>query len=510
MSTEPADLPIFAEDSPGRPNGRVRSTFRFTPDPPPLVERVAVPVAPVAQLHPRPTPRRTDIAGVELDWGLVGRMRAEVGRRLVERLGEDRWERDAEHAEGRAVIAQVLEEDTAEQIVRAGQARSLAEQEALAGAVFDAVFGLGRLQPLIDDPQVENIMVTRFDRVMVELADGTLWEAPPVAENDEELAELLSNQAGRSENPRSFTPANPSLHLMLPGGARLAAARDTAGISVVIRRHRMRQVTLPDLQRWGTITPVMAGFLAAAVKARLSIVVSGAQGAGKTTLLRALCSQVDRSEPIGTFESEYELFLHEMPDQHAIVHAWEAREGSGERGPDGLRAGSRSTSEQIIDSFRFNLSRQILGEIRGEEVWSMVKLMESGSGSLSTTHSASAQRTMRKLVTCAMEAGAQVSQDLASSKLGETVDLVVHIACDSLPGPDGSAGRKHRYVEEILAVSPGERPRGYATTAVFGRRPGRCAVAHTMPDELRATLAAAGFDLARFETEIVEEETLRS
>jgi hypothetical protein len=116
---------------------------------------------------------------------------------------------------------------------------------------------------------------------------------------------------------------------------------------------------------------------------------------------------------------------------------------------------------------------------------------------------------MRKLVTCAMEAGAQVSQDLASSKLGETVDLVVHIACDSLPGPEGSAGRKHRYVEEILAVSPGERPRGYATTAVFGRRPGRCAVAHTLPDELRTTLAAAGFDLARFETEIAEEETLR-
>lgn len=507
MTTEPADLPLFA-NPPGHTHGRVRSTFRFNPDPePPPVE----PVAPVAQLRPRPNlaPRRPDGPATGVDWGLAGRMRAEVARRLSERLGEDRWERDAEQAEGRQIIAQVLEEDTADMIVRAGQARSLAEQEALAGALFDAVFGLGRLQPLIDDPEVENIMVTRFDRVMVERADGTMWEAPPVAENDDELAELLSNQAGRSENPRSFTPANPSLHLMLPGGARLAAARDTAGISVVIRRHRMRKVTLADLQRWGTVTPTMAGFLAAAVNARLSIVVSGAQGAGKTTLLRALCSQVDRSEPIGTFESEYELFLHEMPDQHAIVHAWESREGSGERGPDGMRAGSRTTSQQIIDSFRFNLSRQILGEIRGEEVWSMVKLMESGSGSLSTTHSASAQRTMRKLVTCAMEAGPQVSQDLAAGKLGETVDLVVHIACDSVPGPDGSVGRKHRYVEEILAVSPGERPRGYATTAVFARVEGRCALAHTMPDELRVALAAAGFDLRRFEAEIAEGEALR-
>ena len=91
-------------------------------------------------------------------------------------------------------------------------------------------------------------------------------------------------------------------------------------------------------------------------------------------------------EPIGTFETEYELFLHELPDQHAIVHAWESREGSGERLSDGRLAGSRTTAQQIIDSFRFNLARQILGEIRGPEVWSMIKLMESGSGSISTTH----------------------------------------------------------------------------------------------------------------------------
>ena len=72
-------------------------------------------------------------------------------------------------------------------------------------------------------------MITGFDRVVVELADGTLWEMPPVAESDDELAALLERLASRSENPRSFTPASPSLHLVLPGGERLAAARDTAG-----------------------------------------------------------------------------------------------------------------------------------------------------------------------------------------------------------------------------------------------------------------------------------------
>ena len=83
----------------------------------------------------------------------------------------------------------------------------------------------------------------------------------------------------------------------------------------------------------------MADFLKACVKARKSIVVSGIQGAGKTTLVRALCSEIDPNEPIGTFETEYELFLHELFDQHRVVHAWEARAGSGERGPDGRMAG---------------------------------------------------------------------------------------------------------------------------------------------------------------------------
>lgn len=515
MSTDPLDLPIFTDldadadtSAPARrEEGRVRSTFRYpsAAETSPALTSLRLLRPASVQLPPTVSSGIVGLVAVpDVDWKLVARMRSEVARRLAEQIGESRPDREVEEAEGAAIIRQVLEEDTAEEIVRAGQARSLAEQEVLAKAVFDAMFGLGRIQPLVDDERVENIMIAGYNRVLVELADGTLWEIPAVAESDDELAELLERLASRSENPRSFTPASPSLHLVLPGGERLAGARDTARLSVVIRRHRIRKVSLDDLVDWGTISPTLAGFLAAAVKARLCIVVSGEQGAGKTTTLRALCAQIPRLEPVGTFESEYELFLHELPEQHAIVHAWESREGSGERLPDGRLAGSRTTAQQIIDSFRFNLGRQILGEIRGEEVWSMVKLMESGSGSISTTHAGSAEQTIRKLVTCAMEAGPQVSQDLASTKLGETVDLVVHIACDVVPGPDGSAGRKHRYVQEVLAVSPGERPRGYATTTVFTRVPGACAVPDTIPEELRDKLAVAGFDLAGFEAEAAE------
>ncbi|HEY3409830.1 MAG TPA: ATPase, T2SS/T4P/T4SS family [Propionicimonas sp.] len=439
-----------------------------------------------------------------LDWGQVADLRVQVSERLSELMRGTAWDKDEQHRQGWAVIRQLLDDATADALARGEQLPSSAEQEAMGQAVFDAVFRLGRLQPLVDDPEIENIMITRHDRVVTESADGTMRRAEPVADDDEELADFLAFVAARSDNPRPFDPAHPSLHLTLDGGARLAAARDTAGLSVMIRRHRVRDVTLADLVEWGAVSPVVADFLGAAVRARKSIVVSGAQGVGKTTLVRALCAEIDPWEPIGTFESEYELFLHELPDQHYTVHAWEVRAGSGERAPDGRSAGMRTIEEQIVDSFRFSLGRQILGEIRGPEVWQMIKLMESGSGSISTTHAGNGQTAMRKLITCAMEAGPQVSQELAAAKLADTLDLVVQLTCDVTHTDDDTLGRKHRYVSEILEVTPGERPRGFATNTIFTPVRGRCAVAHTRPDSLWDELIEAGFNALGFERELAE------
>ncbi|NHA01188.1 Flp pilus assembly complex ATPase component TadA [Nocardioides sp. W3-2-3] len=103
--------------------------------------------------------------------------------------------------------------------------------------------------------------------------------------------------------------------------------------------------------------------------------------------------------------------MHELVDRHKIVHAWEHRPGSGEVGIDGRQAGEFSLEEAIHHSFRFNLARQIVGEVRGPEVWNMLKAMESGPGSISTTHARSAVHTIEKLVSCAMEKGPQVTRE---------------------------------------------------------------------------------------------------
>ena len=178
--------------------------------------------------------------------------------------------------------------------VNAGSAAwTLVEQKTLARAVFDSLFRLGRLQPLVDDDRVENIIISGHDKVRLELTDGTILPGPPVAASDEELIDFLVFLASRSEvNARAFSEAQPRLHMRLDGGARLAAAAwVTPRPSVVIRRHRLMQVTLDDLVARDMLTPVAASFLRAAVRARKSIVVSGCQGAGKTTLVRALCAR---------------------------------------------------------------------------------------------------------------------------------------------------------------------------------------------------------------------------
>ncbi|MFC5175084.1 CpaF family protein [Nocardioides taihuensis] len=435
---------------------------------------------------------------VEIDWTLVASLRAQASEQLSQAVAADRarLDRTAQEELGRSIVLDLIESTVSERVNAGDRAWPLVQQKALARAVFDSLFRLGRLQPLVDNDDTENIIIAGYDNVMLELIDGSLVDGPPVADSDEELIDFLVFLASRSEvNARGFSEAQPRLHLRLDGGSRLAAAAwVTPRPSVVIRRHRLMQVTLDDLVERQMMTPVAASFLRAAVRARKSIVVAGSQGAGKTTVVRALCAEIDPMEAIGTFETEYELHLHELK-HHKIVHPWEARPGSGERGPDGRMAGEFTLDDALVDSFRFNLSRQIVGEVRGKEIWAMIKAMESGTGSISTTHASDAVGAVRKLVTCAMEAGPHVTHDLATSKLAATIDLIVQL--DLRTTTVNGVSQRRRWVAEIIALEPGERETGYATTHIFGPDREGTAVPAVLPDEYRA-LASYGFDLPSY------------
>ncbi|UJH71775.1 ATPase, T2SS/T4P/T4SS family [Ornithinimicrobium sp. INDO-MA30-4] len=139
-----------------------------------------------------------------------------------------------------------------------------------------------------------------------------------------------------------------------------------------------------------------------------------------------MCGAIPRGQVIGTFETEYELGLHELREKHPHVFAWEARPGSGERTPDGRQSGEVTISECLDASFRFNLDRQIVGEVRGAEAMAMLKAMQSSEGSISTTHSTNAAGGIEKLVTCVMENGAHATHDYAVRAVSAGINLVVH------------------------------------------------------------------------------------
>lgn len=167
-----------------------------------------------------------------VDHQLIKRFRQEAGDRIAEQRRIDQasglapMTGEDERQYARSVIAQILEEHARAEIALGRTPPDAETEEAYAAGVHAALFGVGRLQPLLDDPEVENIDINGCDRVFVGYADGREVVTDPVAESDEELVELiqvLGAYSGLSSRP--FDTANPQLDLRLPDGSRLSAVR---------------------------------------------------------------------------------------------------------------------------------------------------------------------------------------------------------------------------------------------------------------------------------------------
>ncbi len=473
-AAKPADLPMF--------EGRAQ----------PSAPSDAPPAPPPSRRSPAPTARRADAA--EPDWTLVRTLREQASRQLAAALADSPTTTEADRRElGRAIVADLVREKVAADTFRGKRSLDQAHRHALSTAVLDALFGLGRLQPLLDDPTVENIEITGFDNVVIERTDGSLDTGPPIAGSDAELLDFLQFLASRRPDAaeRPFSTASPRLHLDLPGSrARLAALAWVSHRPVIrIRKHGLTDVTLDTLVQLGSLDRTLASFLTAAVAARLSIVISGSMGAGKTTLLRALARTLPAWEAVATLETEYELFLHEGGHHHRVI-ALEARPGSGERLADGRPAGEITVEDLFVDVLRLNVSRIIVGEVRGTEAAAMFKAMQAGAGSLSTIHAKTAADTIERLALAVHSAGG--TESYADRLVAAHIDLIVHVSLLI----DPHSGERRRVVDEIIEVTRGEGGRP-AVNNVFVPGPLGRAVPQTSPACLDE-LIAAGFDAAAF------------
>jgi pilus assembly protein CpaF len=432
------------------------------------------------------------VSGV--DHSLVKRMRAEVGDRLAEQRrldaasGVPPMSGEDERQFARALIAGVLEEHARTEITAGRPPAGAQEEEELAAAVHAALFGVGRLQPLLDDPQIENIDINGCDRVFLGYADGAEVMADPVADSDEELIELIQALAAYSGlSSRPFDTANPQLDVRLPDGSRLSAVMDvTVRPAVSIRRARLGKVFLADLAGNGTILPEVGSFLAAATAARKNLMIAGATNAGKTTLLRAIVNQIPPSERLITVERALELGIEHFSDLHPNALALE------ERLPNSEGQGGISMAELVRRSLRMNPSRVIVGEVLGDEIVTMLNAMTQGNdGSLSTIHANSSLEVFNRVATYAIQSAERLPVEATHMLIAGAVDFVIFI---QKRNDHSRGGTLRRYVSSIREVT-GVDGR-VLSSEVFSPGPGGRAVPHA-PVACAAQLAEHGYDPAR-------------
>lgn len=368
-------------------------------------------------------------AAVPILDGVVRAVHGRVASRLAA-LGEQapRAEREAH---GRTLIREELDAHTRAALASGGAVLDTAAEERVAAAVFAILFGLGALQPLLDDPGIENIVVNGADTVFVTYAGGRRETRAPVAASDEELVDqirMIASRLGAQE--RRFDRASPALNLQLPDGSRLFAVMEVSGRpSLSIRRHRFAKVTLADLVRLGSVDEALARVLQAAVRARMNILIAGGTNAGKTTVLRALADAIPASERLITIEDTYELALDRDRQAHPDVVPLQAREANIEG------AGEITQADLVRWALRMSPDRVIVGECRGIETVPMLNAMSQGNdGSMATLHASSSHGAFGKLAAYAAQAPERLDVSTVNLLISNAIDVVVHLR----RAPDGA------------------------------------------------------------------------
>jgi pilus assembly protein CpaF len=297
------------------------------------------------------------------------------------------------------------------------------ERERLVQELLDEITGLGPLEALLADPTISDILVNRYDIVFIERA-GKLTEVPVRFRDNDHLLQIINRIVNRVG--RRIDETSPMVDARLPDGSRVNAiipplALD--GPSLSIRRFGVRPLSSSDLVKIGTMTQQMLDFLAACIRAKLNILISGGTGTGKTTLLNALSSFIPGDERVVTIEDAAELQL-----QQRHVVRLETRP------PNVEGQGAIMQRDLVRNSLRMRPDRIIVGEVRGAEVLDMLQAMNTGhEGSMTTVHANSPRDALGRLNAMVGMAGISFSEYVISQTLSRALDMLIHLN----RGPDG-------------------------------------------------------------------------
>jgi pilus assembly protein CpaF len=282
--------------------------------------------------------------------------------------------------------------------------------------VIEMVTGYGPIQPLLDDPGIDEVMVNGHGQVYIE-RKGKLVKTDVTFDSDEHVRRIIDRiilPLGRRVNQKS-----PTVDARLPDGSRVNAVIPPVAIdgpSITIRKFAKERLTVKDLIQLDSISEGMIEFLRACVIARLNIIISGGTGSGKTTLLNVLSALIPDGERIVTIEDAAELQLRQ---EHIV------RLETKPPDPDGQ--GLVTTRDLVRNSLRMRPDRIIVGEVRGGEALDMLQAMNTGhDGSLTTAHSNSPRDTLARLEVMCLMAGMDLPMRAIREQIASAVDFICH------------------------------------------------------------------------------------
>lgn len=291
------------------------------------------------------------------------------------------------------------------------------ERQNVVRDVMYETLGLGPLEPLLADPNINDILVNGAQSVWID-QNGKLKETDIHFKDDNHLLHVINRIVSRVG--RRVDESSPIVDARLPDGSRvnaIIAPLSIDGPVLSIRRFRPNPFQIEDLIAKNTISANMAEFLQKAVRARLNILVSGGTSAGKTTLLNVLSGHISDEERIVTIEDTAELRLQQ---RHVI--RLESRPANIEG------QGSITQRELVKNALRMRPDRIVVGEVRGPEALDMLQAMNTGhEGSLTTVHANSSRDALSRLETLVLLGGVELSQRSIREQIGSAFDLVVQI-----------------------------------------------------------------------------------
>ncbi len=360
-------------------------------------------------------------------------LKANVHQELIKRVDLEQLSKLQDDPAGRVSLLATISQLVGEQPVPL----SGADRDILSKEVMDEVFGLGPLEPLLNDPTVSDILVNTYNLVYVERR-GKLEETSVVFRDNAHLMHIIDKIV--SAVGRRVDESSPMVDARLLDGSRVNIIIPPLAVDgplMSIRRFGSTPLGADDLLRVKALTPRMLELLRGAVKARLNIVVSGGTGAGKTTLLNVLSGFIADDERIVTIEDSAEL---QIKQRH--VARLECRP------PNVEGKGAIRQRELVINALRMRPDRIILGEIRGEEALDMLQAMNTGhDGSVTTVHANNPRDAIARLETMSLMGAVALPERAIKAQIASAVDLIVQASRMS----DGS--RRITHITEITGTS---------------------------------------------------------